>query len=130
MMAVSGTVLGFDYGAKRVGIAVGETSTGIANPLGAILMRQFILGLPKDLENAARLDGLSEFGIYWRSVLPLIKPGLPLQARGRAGRRDAHVGHGRIATSRDAHACQAQDRRRRARRRSHPAKLPRPAGGP
>jgi len=52
----------------------------LANPLGAILMRQFILGLPKDLDNAARLDGLSEFGIYWRIVLPLIKPGLVVLA--------------------------------------------------
>ena len=43
-------------------------------------MRQFILGLPRDLENAARLDGLSEFGIYWRIVLPLIKPGLVVLA--------------------------------------------------
>jgi multiple sugar transport system permease protein len=52
----------------------------LANPLGAILMRQFILGLPKDLENAARLDGVSELGIYWRIVLPLIKPGLVVLA--------------------------------------------------
>ena len=34
--AVSGTLIGFDFGAKRIGFAVGETSTGIANPLGAI----------------------------------------------------------------------------------------------
>lgn len=34
--AVSGTILGFDFGEKRVGIAVGETSTGIANPLTAV----------------------------------------------------------------------------------------------
>ncbi len=34
--AVSGTLIGFDFGAKRIGLAVGETSTGIANPLGAI----------------------------------------------------------------------------------------------
>ncbi|MFZ5672229.1 MAG: carbohydrate ABC transporter permease [Pseudomonadota bacterium] len=52
----------------------------LANPLGAILMRQFILGLPRDLENAARLDGLGEFAIYWRIVLPLIKPGLVVLA--------------------------------------------------
>ncbi len=43
-------------------------------------MRQFILGLPKDLENAARLDGVSEFGIYRRIILPLIKPGLVVLA--------------------------------------------------
>jgi ABC-type glycerol-3-phosphate transport system permease component len=52
----------------------------LASPLGAILMRQFILGLPKDLENAARLDGLNEFQIYWRIILPLIKPGLVVLA--------------------------------------------------
>ncbi len=52
----------------------------LASPLGAILMRQFILGLPKDLENAARLDGLNELQIYWRIILPLIKPGLVVLA--------------------------------------------------
>ena len=52
----------------------------LANPLGVFLMRQFILGLPKDLENAARLDGVSEFGIYRRIILPLIKPGLVVLA--------------------------------------------------
>ena len=52
----------------------------LANPLGVFLMRQFILGLPSDLMAAARLDGLSEFQIYWRVVLPLIKPGLVVLA--------------------------------------------------
>ena len=33
---VSGTVIGFDFGMKRIGVAVGETGTGIANPLLAI----------------------------------------------------------------------------------------------
>jgi putative Holliday junction resolvase len=33
---VSGTLLGFDYGERRIGFAVGETATRIANPLGAI----------------------------------------------------------------------------------------------
>ena len=35
-MIAAGTLLGFDFGAKRIGVAVGETVTGIANPLGAI----------------------------------------------------------------------------------------------
>lgn len=52
----------------------------LANPLGVFLMRQFVMGLPKDLENAARLDGVSEFGIYWRIILPLLKPGLVVLA--------------------------------------------------
>lgn len=48
----------------------------LCNPLGVFLMRQVIGQLPKDLDNAARLDGVSEFGIYRRIVLPLIKPSL------------------------------------------------------
>ncbi len=35
-MTVSGTLIGFDFGERRIGVAVGETLTGIANPLGAI----------------------------------------------------------------------------------------------
>ena len=34
--SVSGTLIGFDFGLKRIGVAVGETATGIANPLLAI----------------------------------------------------------------------------------------------
>ena len=36
MIPVSGTLLGFDFGERRIGVAVGETSTRIANPLKAI----------------------------------------------------------------------------------------------
>jgi putative Holliday junction resolvase len=35
-VTVSGTLIGFDFGERRIGFAVGETATGIANPLGAI----------------------------------------------------------------------------------------------
>jgi len=52
----------------------------LANPLGVFLMRQYVLALPADLENAARLDGVSEFGVYFRIVLPLIRPGLVVLA--------------------------------------------------
>jgi ABC-type glycerol-3-phosphate transport system permease component len=52
----------------------------LANPLGIFLMRQFIAGLPRDLDNAARLDGASEFRIYRRVILPLVKPGLVVLA--------------------------------------------------
>ncbi|MFA4838801.1 MAG: carbohydrate ABC transporter permease [Candidatus Neomarinimicrobiota bacterium] len=40
------------------------------------LLRQFFLTIPKDLFEAARLDGCSEFRIYWEIVLPLAKPAL------------------------------------------------------
>jgi len=40
------------------------------------LMRQFIKTLPSSLEDAALIDGCSKFGIYWRIVLPMMKPAL------------------------------------------------------
>lgn len=36
MTQPTGTLIGFDFGERRIGVAVGETGTGIANPLGAI----------------------------------------------------------------------------------------------
>jgi len=38
------------------------------------LARQFILSIPTDLIDAARVDGASEFGIYWRIIFPLLGP--------------------------------------------------------
>ncbi len=43
---------------------------------GVFLMRQFIVSIPTELLDAARIDGCSEFGIYYRIVLPIIKPAL------------------------------------------------------
>ncbi len=40
------------------------------------LLRQFFMGIPTDLEDAAKIDGCSFLGIYWRIMLPLIKPAL------------------------------------------------------
>jgi multiple sugar transport system permease protein len=47
-----------------------------AGPLGVFLMRQFMLGIPDDLLDAARVDGAREFTIFWRLVLPLSVPAL------------------------------------------------------
>ena len=50
---------------------------GAANAFGIFLMRQFVAtSVPRDLIEAARMDGCSELGIYWRIVLPLLKPAL------------------------------------------------------
>ncbi len=40
------------------------------------LLRQFFLTVPKELEEAARLDGCSTFGVFWHIMLPLSKPAL------------------------------------------------------
>jgi multiple sugar transport system permease protein len=50
---------------------------GAASAFGIFLMRQFVTSsIPKDLIEAARMDGCSEVGIYARIVLPLLKPAL------------------------------------------------------
>lgn len=49
----------------------------LANAQGVFLMRQFIMGLPDDLIEAAKLDGASEFRIFWQVILPLT---IPVQA--------------------------------------------------
>ena len=50
---------------------------GAASAFGIFLMRQFVsTSIPKDLVEAARMDGCSELGIYWRIVLPLLRPAL------------------------------------------------------
>lgn len=46
------------------------------SPYGIFLMRQFFLDLPDELLDAARVDGASEFRIYWQIVLPLSGPAL------------------------------------------------------
>lgn len=43
-------------------------------PFYIFLMRQFFKQLPKDLEDAARIDGCTEFGIFFRIMLPLCQP--------------------------------------------------------
>lgn len=45
-------------------------------PFGVFLMRQFILGLPRDLVEAARIDGAGELAIFGRVILPLLTPAL------------------------------------------------------
>ena len=46
------------------------------NAFGVFLLRQFIKGLPVDLEEAAIVDGANRWTIYWRIIMPLIRPAL------------------------------------------------------
>lgn len=47
---------------------------GVMSAFGVFLMRQFFLGVPNDLLDAARIDGVSEFRLFWNIALPLVKP--------------------------------------------------------
>ena len=47
---------------------------GIASGFGVLLMRQYMLSVPADLLAAARLDGASEWRVFWTVALPLARP--------------------------------------------------------
>ena len=48
--------------------------TAAFSPFGVFLFRQFFMGIPEELSEAARIDGCSEFRIYARIIVPLAKP--------------------------------------------------------
>jgi multiple sugar transport system permease protein len=50
------------------------------NAFGVFLMRQFIKGIPRELEEAAIIDGANRWTLFWRIIFPLLKP--PLAALG------------------------------------------------
>ena len=49
---------------------------GLAGGFGVFLLRQFFLQIPVELEEAAFMDGAGPIAIYWRVILPLVKPAL------------------------------------------------------
>lgn len=49
---------------------------GIFSSFGVFLLRQFFMAIPKELDESAKIDGCSYFGIYWRIILPLSKPAM------------------------------------------------------
>ena len=53
---------------------------GAATPTGIFLLRQYMLTIPDELLDAARIDGASEWHIYWRIILPLARPALAVLA--------------------------------------------------
>ncbi|MBI3111161.1 MAG: carbohydrate ABC transporter permease [Ignavibacteriales bacterium] len=48
----------------------------LGGAFGTFLLRQFFESIPRDLEDAARIDGCGRFRIYWQIILPLAKPAL------------------------------------------------------
>jgi alpha-1,4-digalacturonate transport system permease protein len=53
---------------------------GVATPTGVFLLRQYMLTIPDELIDAARMDHASEWKIYWRIILPLTAPALAVLA--------------------------------------------------
>ena len=59
---------------SRFGLVLAYIGGGLA--FSVFLMRSFFKTLPTELIDAGRVDGASEFGIFWRIMLPLAKPGI------------------------------------------------------
>ncbi len=57
-----------------LGVALPEAAFGL--PLTVIILRPFFRSIPAELEDAARMDGCSTFGFFWRVLLPLARPAL------------------------------------------------------
>jgi multiple sugar transport system permease protein len=50
------------------------------NPFYIFLMRQFMMGIPRELTDAARVDGANEFQTFWKVILPLTRPAVTVVA--------------------------------------------------
>ncbi len=68
---------------KRLGVPLVGTNAGAIVlytafflPLSLWILRSFFAAIPRDLEEAALIDGCTPFGAFWRVILPLARPGL------------------------------------------------------
>ncbi|MCZ8513195.1 carbohydrate ABC transporter permease [Paenibacillus filicis] len=59
---------------KTINTIAGVILPFVVAPLPVFFFRQYVTGLPKDFMDAARIDGCSEYGAYFRIMLPLMKP--------------------------------------------------------
>lgn len=57
-----------------LGVALPEAAFGL--PLTVIILRPFFRSIPVELEDAARIDGCTTFGFFWRVLLPLARPAI------------------------------------------------------
>ncbi len=64
------------FGLINQPLAIIVIYTAIWTPFSLFLLRTYIMEIPVELEEAARIDGASEFAIFRKVILPLISPGL------------------------------------------------------
>lgn len=80
-MMVPGMVVSIPNFALMFNLGLYNTYSGLIIPaafsaFGTFMLRQFMLGIPKSLDEAAEIDGASPFKIFWDIILPLARPGL------------------------------------------------------
>jgi len=76
MIPTEMTIIPMFVGFLKVGLSnsyIALILPAIANVFSVYIFRQFFLGLPAELEDAASIDGASRFGIFWRIALPLAR---------------------------------------------------------
>lgn len=81
MMMVPGQIFIIPRFKLMVKLQLTNTLSGLVLPglfsiFGVFLMRQFFSTLPRELDEAARIDGCSYFRVYWNVLLPLVKQGM------------------------------------------------------
>ena len=59
---------------SQIGLIIAYTTFSL--PYAVWIMQSFFNGIPTDLDDAARIDGCSRFGAFWRVILPLSAPGI------------------------------------------------------
>jgi multiple sugar transport system permease protein len=65
---------------KWINSMVGVITPGLADVIGIFLLKQYIQTIPRELEEAARMDGASEWGIFARIIIPLSTPVLAVNS--------------------------------------------------
>jgi multiple sugar transport system permease protein len=76
MIPTEMTIIPMFVGFLKVGLAnsyIALILPTIANVFSVYIFRQFFLGLPPELEDAAAIDGASRFGVFWRIAMPLAR---------------------------------------------------------
>jgi arabinosaccharide transport system permease protein len=61
---------------KLVDTYIGVVLPFVVSPFAIFFFRQYIVGIPKEFIEAARIDGYSEFNIFFRIIIPLMKPAI------------------------------------------------------
>jgi alpha-1,4-digalacturonate transport system permease protein len=57
-----------------------QSQTTAATPTGVFLLHQYMIAIPDELLASARIDGASEWRVYWQIVLPLVAPAMSVLA--------------------------------------------------
>jgi multiple sugar transport system permease protein len=79
MIPIHVTIIPLYIVTRKLGLIdnlLGVILPGTATAFGIFLMRQYIQTLPSELEEAARIDGCGEFGVFWNVILPLARPAM------------------------------------------------------